>query len=226
MKKLAVQLDQFAYGLEKELELCLKPYKRGVYRAGREAPTLLFPEENGGQPMAWSLERRGGRLIKKPITCPDDVRGEIVDVSGTTLLPNAITANRSRFLSPKPTVPAYSRSILFASVCGFISDISEFDNGSNDNYLVRAYQEFITRGYLEYVDFYDIVKGCDCELLNQIREFTGSTTWSIFEPKREGSNLFIEDLGDYRIFEWESRNGGRELERSNNALHRLFTGCS
>jgi len=226
MRRLVIPLDQFAHGLEKDLELCLKPYQRGVYRVGKESPILTMPEDNEGKVTAFSLIQNGSRLIKRPVMSYKDIAGEVVDCKGGTLIPRIITANRERFLSLTPTIPAHSRSILLASVSGFITGISEFDNVNSDQYLIRAYQEFITQGYLEYVDFYDIVKEHDCELINQVREFTGTRTWTVFEPKRKGENLFIEDLGDYRIIEWEMRNGGQEHESKGGSLHHLLTGCS
>ena len=104
MRRLVIPLDQFAHGLEKDLELCLKPYQRGVYRVGKESPILTMPEDNEGKVTAFSLIQNGSRLIKRPVMSYKDIAGEVVDCKGGTLIPRIITANVMVIMFKWPTV--------------------------------------------------------------------------------------------------------------------------
>ena len=207
IKSIIINLDTAAAAVENELRSILKENQPGVYMAGRENPIF---ELNGSH-----FSHLGG--MKGPIYKLDDIVGEVAGPDGRVVIRQEIAQNAKRMLSMRPSVPVFGRRIVAAYLEDRILKIALYRNNSGLACLGREY-EALTDMSMDYDDFRAIVNDLAGFLRDGVYDFTGFSSWNVYECRREQQNFIVTNTGDWRVHDWERIQSDLEAKKDGNTL--------
>lgn len=180
----AAMLEQSNYGI-------LKPYQEGWYLPGESKPLIVAGEQ-------YYKPEGFGYYHLVPVQDVMQEQCDIYNGLGVKIIGPETLRNKSKLLTPQPTIP--SRGLrLFKDIIDYcIAEPSQWMHTS-------VYERRIRSAFLdELYDCIDIesVKGGMYNSITQVRHFIGEDVWNYYNTRFYGLDLVIDKCADYRICEW------------------------
>lgn len=188
-ERLLLSVVSYATLLEAQFDEWLLPAPTGIYMPGNFSPSLV--------PDKPYFVNVNGKWLQ--ITNIDEVDLPVHDANFKLVLNAYVMQNKSRLLSPKPTIPV--RGIrLFQKLIDFeITSILRWCRHAQgcEN---RIRQEFLPE-YRYSIDI-GIIRECGRYVTHQVHEFIGNDDWNYYRTSIVGPDIVVEKGPDYRVCEW------------------------
>lgn len=126
------------------------------------------------------------------------VKSDILDSSGNIALPYHYIKNKHIYLSAGPSIPVTELNIVFACVKNQLDRIAQWrrNYGSETNVL-----KYIKSGF-EDIYHDGTIESEIRDILTQVETFIGYDNWYIYSETKDGVNLIIDKICDYRIYSY------------------------
>ena len=186
---LVLNLSDYIFELNNKYEKLFKPPPEGIYLVNTTRPIL-----KEGQPYF----RISDKNKNNPLESLDKVEEAIVDENGTIIIPAYIMARRDKMLLAKPNLPLRAYEIAKLIVQEWFDDF--LMHKPTMPYTNEIMEHVLPEG-LYYVENNFIERACS-SLINQIAKFAKANNWNIYEIKLRNTDLIVERLIDYRIYQW------------------------
>jgi len=161
----------------------------GIYVVNETNPRMKI-----GQPYFHKTKNEGYKKV-------DDinlVKSDIHDLSGNIVLPYHFIKNKHLSLSQTPTIPVTELNIVFACVKNQLDRIAQWKRNYSSETNVLKY---IKPGF-EDIYHDGTIESEIRDILNQVETFVGYDNWYIYSETKEGVNLIIDKICDYRIYSY------------------------
>lgn len=152
---------------------------------------------------------KGSKVVdfqEERITDFQDILGlteNLIDECGTVVLTADDIKRRSKYMSLTPSIPVIAIEVAALMVKSYLDSICPYNKTvrSIRSISENTLEEFVKESYHHLIDEDEF----DVEfesLLNIVSEFVGDDLWFIYTHRIKGTDLIIEKLIDFRIYDW------------------------
>lgn len=204
---LRIGIDEYAAQIEFQFSEFFIPYAVGIYPIGEEEPVLVPGETY------YRLERlaKGMRMEVPVHYIPGqklDLQGDIYNTRNEIVLSQHFTRNPNRFLSERPSIPVLGRQLVQAYIDDVVYRIQQFRKPISGNLqLEKVLQRVAPSCPPAHEAMEEFIQDYLTPLKYDIMCFTGTSSWNIFSVSRSKETLIVENMGDFRIADWEQKIG-------------------
>lgn len=173
----------------------LIPIETGIYIVGRIKPAMV-PNEYYYRK---NYDRSNGNLTITDIQVKtiDDINGNVYNIDGATVIPMI----KKQMLSNEPTVPVQGLRLVFAFIDLILIENSAWITNRHIN-SETILRQFIKPEWQDSPNIYAMIEDILIGIKTDLLSFIGTNKWIMHTAKNIGSDVLIEQLIDFRIYQW------------------------